>query len=278
MSHLLNDMDESLDYMLGLYFVTTPLYNHTTKSLLFRKFKFFKSTHLIVKFLDQTKSTIAYSNIVEIFDLLTLEIDRLYRVQIRSLRITLHNPYTKTIYKLLCLNYLACNTFTPRPPCKGHAQRIIIFLIETIISPLYLIIHISTIILCMLLMPTLIIESYQSCKNIENEEKWAQDILKSRELDIANICNNLNLRIKDLCQKYECKNDFELTLNSHIMRKSCGSDDYVKVWGIYIRDIYDNIHQQPESHARLASIFHDPNNGKNLFKLYNFIYRYNLLN
>lgn len=275
MSYLLNDMNESYCFKFGIYFITVPLYNHTTKSLLLRNFQLFKSIDLIEQFLIDSKSTISYSKIIEIFELITFEIDRLYRIQIKSLQVTLDNPHTKTIYKILCLNFLACHLFTPfrlRISNKFHVKFIVKLLMDTIISPYYLIIHASTLAICMFLAPTLILEMYLFSNNIEKEECWAKEKLLNRELDIQKVCDNLNMRITDTLQKYESKNDFKFVLTEHIMRKSCGSDEYVKVWGVNIRDIYDNIHQIPESSEKLTSIFHDTNHGKRMFKLYNFIY------
>ena len=275
MSYLLNDMNESYSFKFGIYFLTVPLYNHTTKSLLLRNFQFFKSIDLIEDFLIHSKSTISYSKIIEIFEMMAFEIDRLYRIQIISLKVTLDNPHTQTIYKILCLNFLACHIFTPfrlRLSNKFHIKFIVKLLIDTIISPYYLIIHVSTLAICMLLAPTLILEMYLFRNNIEMEECWAREKLLNRELDVQKVCDNLNLRIIDTLQKYERKNDFKFILTEHIMRKSCGSDQYVKVWGVNIQDIYDNIHQIPHSSEKLASVFHDVNRGKRMFKLFNFIY------
>lgn len=275
MSYLLNDMDESYSFEFGIYFKTVPLYNHTTKSLLLRNFTFFKSIDLIENFLIRSKSSISYSKILEIFEMVALEIDRLYRIQLRSLQLTLRNPYTKTIHKILCLNFLACNIFVPlrlRFSRKFYVKFIVKLFLDTLISPYYLMIHVSTFAICVLLAPTLFMELYISSNNVEMEETWAKTKLHNRELDIQKVCDNLNMRIIDMLQKYERKNDFEFILTEHIMRKSCGSDEYVKVWGVNIRDIYDNIHEIPDSSKKLTSIFHDVNHGKRLFKLYNFIY------
>ena len=69
MSYLLNDMNESYSFKFGIYFKTVPLYNHTTKSLLLRNFKIFKSVDLIEHFLMRSKSGISYSKMIEIFEM-----------------------------------------------------------------------------------------------------------------------------------------------------------------------------------------------------------------
>ena len=279
MSYLLNDMDECFEFMIGVYLRTTPLYNHTTKSLLSRNFKLFKSTQLIDTFIGKSKSNVSYSKMIDVFDMIQLELDRLRQLQMRSLSITLSNPYATILLKILCLDCLACYHCTPRL-ASASRERVYVKLcfracVMTLLLPIYAVIHALTFTCFIVLTPVFVLEMYDPNVDIDKEEAWAREKLKSRELDVETICNNLGLRIEDLCQRFERRNDFRLIFTQRIMRKKCGSDDFVKVWGVNVRDIYDDIEGgrvSTSSVDSLKTIFNDAGEGKKLFKMYEFIY------
>ena len=66
-----------------------------------------------------------------------------------------------------------------------------------------------------------------------------------------------------------------MIFTQRIMRKKCGSDEFVKVWGVNVRDMYDDIEGgrlSTSSVDSLKTIFNDAGEGKKLFNMYEFIY------
>lgn len=254
-----------------MYTRVTPLYNHTMKSLLLRRFETIKCNGAIHDFIVKSNSDISYYKIIELFETIRFEIDRLYRLRICSMRRTLHNPYTKIIDKIFCLNVLACH-YINAPRTKNLSSKITLKIIGfTILFPIHIVIHLSTLILVLLMFPLMIIEIHDPNINIENEERWAKDKLSHQKLDQDNILQNLTMRLIDISTKYEKKHTFDLILSLRTMRRCASSDTFVKVWGMNIQDMND---LESSNSGKLNIIFNNPKKGHFMFKLHNLMCKY----
>lgn len=269
MSYLFDDRGTSYGcFMLGMYSTLHPLYNHTTRSLILREFTVLISTKEIREFVSNSSSDISYNAIIELYEILRLEIDRLYRLKIHSLKSTIKNPYTKKTYKILSLNVIACHYIDANRAFKLNVQMPLRIVMRTLSMPIYALIHMSTLGIFMLLAPFLISEMRDPCSNIDNEERWAKDILKLRELDQDNILQNLNNRLIDLSTRFENAHDFGLRLTQNTMKKSSISNKFVRIWGL---DFWDIVDLESSSSGELNSIFNDPNKGQTMFMLYDIL-------
>lgn len=269
MSYLFDDRNTSYGcFMLGMYSTLHPLYNHTTRSLILREFTVLISMKEIREFVSNSSSDISYNAIIELYEILRLEIDRLYRLKIHSLKSTIKNPYTKKTYKILSLNVIACHYIDANRAFKLNVQMPLRIVMTTLSMPIYALIHMSTLGIFILLAPFLISEMRDPCSNIDNEERWAKDILKLRELDQDNILQNLNNRLIDLSTRFENVHDFGLRLTQNTMKKSSISNKFVRIWGL---DFWDIVDLESSNSGELNSIFNDPNKGQTMFMLYDIL-------
>lgn len=269
MSYLFDDRNTSYEcFMIGLYSTLYPLYNHTTRSLILREFTVLTSTESIHKFVSSSNSDISYNTILELCEILRLEIDRLYRLKIHSLKCTIKNPYTKTTYKILSLNLIACHYVHSNHAFKLDVLIPLRIIMTSLSMPIYALIHMSTLGIFILFSPFLISEMRDPCSNIDNEERWAKDILKLRNLDQDNILQNLNNRLIDVSTRFEKVHDFGLRLTQNTMKKSSISNKFVRIWGL---EFWDMIDSESSSSGELNTIFNDPNKGKTMFMLYDIL-------
>lgn len=269
MSYLFDDKNTSYEcFTMGMYSTLYPLYNHTTRSIILREFTVITSTKRIHKFVSNSNSDISYNTIIELCEILRLEIDRLYRLKIHSLKSTIKNPYTKTTYKILSLNLIACHYIHADRALKLDVLIPLRIILTTLSIPIYALIHMSTLGIFIILSPLLISEMRDPCSNIDNEERWAKDILEIRNLDQDNILQNLNHRLIDASARFEKKHDFGLRLTQNTMKKSSISNKFVRIWGL---EFWDMVDLESSSSGELNSIFNDPNKGKTMFMLYDIL-------
>ena len=278
----LDDNNDYQDYMFGIYLNHLPSQHDTIKYLLLKNhFQPFRNCKMISEYINTTKSSMTYFTIIDLLDDIKRETVTLKKVKHKVIYNVLNCPHTDVFHRLMALNIIACDYFSPRW-YYGKINIVIQIIIGSLCYAIYIpprvLIHLATFVGLLIILPYVSFISLATMFGIlkvsQNEEdkenEWIRNRLKEDKIDEALIFELLTKSLEKLAKKISLKHSINAKLEVAIRRESQFSDTFVKIWGFKISDLQDEELAQTSSAALsdLRDLLEPKDKGKTYFGLY----------